>query len=97
MVNLRNNLDGGELLSLAGRHKVHISLTSNPLQLKVEGIQGALDNVGQEIGRMKSNLADETFSLPVEKFIPQETLQRLSRTSNSYIQNFGNPGTVRYD
>lgn len=47
-------LEGSQLLSLAGRHKVHISLQSNPLRLRVEGVEGALNEVGKDIERMKS-------------------------------------------
>jgi hypothetical protein len=52
-------IDGSELLALASRHKAHISLSANPLQLNVEGIQGELDQLSAHVAQLKSVCVDE--------------------------------------
>jgi hypothetical protein len=47
------NPDGADLLSISRKYNVHVSFSANPLSLKVEGLRGSLDNLGQYIVKFK--------------------------------------------
>ncbi|KAG8219894.1 hypothetical protein J3R82DRAFT_888 [Butyriboletus roseoflavus] len=87
--------DGADLLQLSMQYSVHISLTSNPLALRVEGLRGSLKGLTEYISSFKKGIIDEIFELPTGHLIRPDLLQRISRLSGAYVENHGNRGKVR--
>ncbi|KDQ63655.1 hypothetical protein JAAARDRAFT_169728 [Jaapia argillacea MUCL 33604] len=87
--------DGADLLQLSIQYNVHISLASNPLALRVEGLRGALKDISERIVSLKKGIAEETLQLPSKTPLPQDLVQRISRLAGAYIENVGGKGKVR--
>ncbi|KAF9460791.1 hypothetical protein BDZ94DRAFT_1222387 [Collybia nuda] len=79
--------DGINLLSLSRKYNVHVSFSANPLCLRVEGLRGSLDNIGQYIANFRDDVAIETFSLPGGNPPRSELLQRISRITGVLTEN----------
>ncbi|CAA7266542.1 unnamed protein product [Cyclocybe aegerita] len=78
--------DGADLLSLAKRYNVHLSFTSNPLTLKVQGLKGSLKQVEGYLDIFKSGLEFETSCLPLGQRVNPEASQSISRASGAYVE-----------
>ncbi|KAF8140133.1 hypothetical protein EV363DRAFT_1151759 [Boletus edulis] len=87
--------DGADLLQLSTQYNVHISLTSNPLALRVEGLRGSLKGLTEYISSLKKGIIDEIFELPTGRPVGQDLLQRISRLAGAYVENHGHRGKVR--
>ncbi|KAH0838390.1 major facilitator superfamily domain-containing protein [Lanmaoa asiatica] len=87
--------DGADLLQLSMQYNVHISLTSNPLALRVEGLRGSLKALTEHISSLKKGIIDEIFELPTGRPVRPDLLQRISRLAGAYVENHGNRGKVR--
>lgn len=102
--------DGADLFQLSMQYNVHISLTSNPLSLLVEGLRGALNQLTEQINSLKEvslllasyfllkiscqDVKHEIFELPTGRSIPQDLVQRISRLAGAYVENHDNQGKV---
>lgn len=53
ILHLRSRKDGVDLLQLSMQYNVHISLTSSPLALRVEGLRGSLKGLTEYISSLK--------------------------------------------
>ncbi|KAI0788596.1 hypothetical protein C8Q75DRAFT_807802 [Abortiporus biennis] len=87
--------DGVDLLQLSVEYKVHISLTSHPLSLRVEGLRGDLRKITERIYKIKRNIVKETIQLPVRQPIRRDLIQRISRLAGAYIENVGELGKLK--
>ncbi|KAH7883685.1 hypothetical protein F5I97DRAFT_2042628 [Phlebopus sp. FC_14] len=87
--------DGADLLQLSIQYNVHISLTSNPLALRVEGLRGALKTLTEHINVLKKDIIEEIFELPTSRPIRQDLVQRISRLAGAYVESHGNKGKIR--
>lgn len=87
--------DGADLFQLSMQYNVHISLTSNPLSLLVEGLRGALNQLTEQINSLKEDVKHEIFELPTGRSIPQDLVQRISRLAGAYVENHDNQGKIR--
>jgi len=45
LLSAHNETDGANIINLTGRYNVHMSFTSNPLMLKVQGKRGDLKQI----------------------------------------------------
>ncbi|KAK7463688.1 hypothetical protein VKT23_005628 [Stygiomarasmius scandens] len=86
--------DGSRLLSLSKKYQVHISFSAKPLALKAEGLRAKLNKFSKYIDSVKEQIQEEYFTLPSKKTIPPHFLQRISRKSGAFTENFGN-GQIR--
>ncbi|EGN97497.1 hypothetical protein SERLA73DRAFT_75173 [Serpula lacrymans var. lacrymans S7.3] len=87
--------DGADLLQLSMQYNVHISLTSDPLALRVEGLRGSLKQLSEHISLLKKDIVEEVVELPVKRPIRHDLLQRISRLANAYVENIGFKGKIR--
>jgi hypothetical protein len=61
---LTQDIDGSDLLQMSTEFNVHISLVSEPLSLKIEGLRGSLKLLAEKISNLKkvsSNFSDNVF------------------------------------
>ncbi|KAG5652170.1 hypothetical protein H0H81_006010 [Sphagnurus paluster] len=86
--------DGADLLALSSEFNAHVSFSTNPLSLKVEGLRGSLRNLGRYIEEFKAGIKEELFQLPPRGTVDQECLQHISRMSGVFVQDAGN-GLIR--
>lgn len=98
-------LDGANLLSLSTKYNVHVSFSSNPLCLNVEGLRGSLENIGRFIAEFKgvsycplfrrTNNLVRLQGMEQEEFtLPRENikpdaLQRISRQTGVFTEDMG--------
>ncbi|KAG2149896.1 hypothetical protein BD769DRAFT_1409087 [Suillus cothurnatus] len=87
--------DGADLLQLSMQYNVHISLASNPLALRVEGLRGTMKRLTEHLGEMKKGIIDEIVELPSKQPIRQDLVQRISRLAGAYVENLGHKGKIR--
>ncbi|KAH7911939.1 hypothetical protein BJ138DRAFT_1062086 [Hygrophoropsis aurantiaca] len=87
--------DGADLLQLSMQYNVHISLESNPLALRVEGLRGALKELAEHMSSLKKGIIEEIAELPTNRPIRQDLIQRISRLAGAYVENLGYKGKVR--
>ncbi|KAG1755176.1 uncharacterized protein EDB91DRAFT_277723 [Suillus paluster] len=87
--------DGADLLQLSMQYNVHISLASNPLALRVEGLRGAMKQLTEHLSEMKRGIIDEIVELPSKRPIRQDLVQRISRLAGAYVENLGHKGKIR--
>ncbi|KIJ57886.1 hypothetical protein HYDPIDRAFT_34700 [Hydnomerulius pinastri MD-312] len=87
--------DGADLLQLSMQYNVHISLTSDPLALRVEGLRGALKELTEHMSSLKKGIIDEIFELPTGRPIRPDLIQRISRLAGAYVESHGNRGKIR--
>src|SRR5947209_4656721 len=74
--------DGADLFQLSMQYNVHISLTSNPLSLLVEGLRGALNQLTEQINTLKE------VSLLLASYFLLKINVRMSNTKYlSFLQN----------
>ncbi|KAF8898633.1 hypothetical protein BD779DRAFT_1484892 [Infundibulicybe gibba] len=86
--------DGADLLTLSKKYNVHISLSANPLCLKVEGLRGSLDKLGQHIKNLNDCIKSESFNLPNKSHLRADILQRISHLSGVFTESIDSK-TVR--
>ncbi|KIK71110.1 hypothetical protein GYMLUDRAFT_315720 [Collybiopsis luxurians FD-317 M1] len=86
--------DGCNLHSLSRKYNIHISFSTKPLSLNAEGLRGALKQIRKHITSFKEEIEEEYYSLSSDKIIPVELLQRLSRLSGVFVEQFGE-GQIR--
>ncbi|KAF9229400.1 hypothetical protein BS17DRAFT_675151, partial [Gyrodon lividus] len=86
--------DGADLLQLSMQYNVHMSLTSNPLALRVEGLRGALKELTEYMSSLKKGIIDKIFELPTGRPIRPDLMQRISRLAGAYVESHGNKGKV---
>ncbi|KIJ21650.1 hypothetical protein PAXINDRAFT_64419 [Paxillus involutus ATCC 200175] len=86
--------DGADLLQLSMQYNVHISLTSNPLALRVEGLRGVLKELTEHMNSLKKGIIDKIFELPTGRPIRSDLMQRISRLAGAYVESHGNKGKV---
>lgn len=87
--------DGADLLQLSMRYNVHISLASNPLALRVEGLRGTMKQLTEHLSELKKGIIDEIVELPSKQPIRQDLVQRISRLAGAYVENLGHKGKIR--
>ncbi|KAF9240874.1 hypothetical protein BU15DRAFT_73727 [Melanogaster broomeanus] len=87
--------DGADLLQLSMQYNVRISLTSNPLALRVEGLRGALKELTEHMSLLKKGIIDKIFELPTGRPIRPDLIQRISRLAGAYVESHGNRGKIR--
>ncbi|KAG0708968.1 hypothetical protein DFH29DRAFT_889946 [Suillus ampliporus] len=87
--------DGADLLQLSMQYNVHISLASNPLALRVEGLRGAMKQLTEHLSELKKGIIDEIVELPSKQPIRQDLVQRISRLAGAYVENLGHKGKIR--
>ncbi|KAF4572818.1 hypothetical protein EYR36_007328 [Pleurotus pulmonarius] len=87
--------DGSDLLSLSAKYDVHMSLSSNPLSLNASGRRGSLEKLTERINSITSNVQENIFDLPSRTPLSSNLLQRISRLTGAFVENFGRPGTIR--
>ncbi|KAL6310056.1 hypothetical protein BKA93DRAFT_722239 [Sparassis latifolia] len=87
--------DGADLLEMSMEFNVHISLTTNPLALRVEGLRGSLDRLSQRITFIEQDITSETMELPTKTPVRQDLVQRISRLAGAYLENVDHKGKVR--
>ncbi|KIK99035.1 hypothetical protein PAXRUDRAFT_823202 [Paxillus rubicundulus Ve08.2h10] len=87
--------DGADLLQLSMQYNVHISLTSNPLALRVEGLRGVLKELTEHMNSLKKGIIDKIFELPTGRLIRPDLMQRISRLAGAYVESHGNKGKIR--
>ncbi|THV04838.1 hypothetical protein K435DRAFT_850387 [Dendrothele bispora CBS 962.96] len=81
--------DGSHLLNLSSKYQVHISFSSKPLALKAEGLRAKLNKLGKYIDTVKEQIQEEYFTLTSKTALLPSLLQRISRTSGAFTENFG--------
>lgn len=69
--------DGADLLQLSMQYNVHISLTFNPLALRVEGLRGSLKGLSEYISSLKKvqSLLLHVYA-SFKSFLPRVSLMR---------------------
>ncbi|KAG2118417.1 hypothetical protein DEU56DRAFT_140884 [Suillus clintonianus] len=87
--------DGADLLQLSMQYNVHISLASNPLALRVEGLRGKMKRLTEHLSELKKGIIDEIVELPSKRPIRQDLVQRISRLAGAYVENLGHKGKIR--
>ncbi|KAG2044734.1 hypothetical protein BDR03DRAFT_937124 [Suillus americanus] len=87
--------DGADLLQLSMKYNVHISLASNPLALRVEGLRGTMKQLTEHLSELKKGIIDEIVELPSKQPIRQDLVQRISRLAGAYVENLGHKGKIR--
>ncbi|KIK40011.1 hypothetical protein CY34DRAFT_289306 [Suillus luteus UH-Slu-Lm8-n1] len=87
--------DGADLLQLSMQYNVHISLASNPLALRVEGLRGTMKQLTEHLSELKKGIIDEIVELPSKQPIRQDLVQRISRLAGAYVENLGHKGKIR--
>lgn len=87
--------DGADLLQLSMQYNVHISLTSNPLALRVEGLRGTMKQLTEHLSELKKGIIDEIVELPSKQPIRQDLVQRISRLAGAFVENLGHKGKIR--
>ncbi|KAF8807505.1 hypothetical protein BYT27DRAFT_7189573 [Phlegmacium glaucopus] len=78
--------DGTDLLNLSKKFNVHVALLSNPLSLRVEGLNGALNRFEAYLKNFASDIELEVTSLPSNRTISPETAESISRLSGAYLE-----------
>ncbi|TFK57190.1 hypothetical protein OE88DRAFT_1650815 [Heliocybe sulcata] len=81
--------NGANLLQISVEFNVHVSVTSNPLALRVEGLLGSMRGVSERIKALLKGIVTESVELPSGEDVPREQLQGLSREANVFITNDG--------
>ncbi|KAF9263456.1 hypothetical protein L218DRAFT_959007 [Marasmius fiardii PR-910] len=81
--------DGSDLLEFSTEFNVHVAFSPKPLGLKVEGLRGALDHLRVRIATLKEEIEEDFLSLPTDNTINNSLLQRVSRISGAFAENFG--------
>ncbi|KAG2350473.1 hypothetical protein BDR05DRAFT_993870 [Suillus weaverae] len=89
--------DGADLLQLSMQYNVHISLASNPLALRVEGLRGTMKQLTEHLSELKKGIIDEIVELPSKQPIRQDLVQRISRLAGAYVENLGHKGKADTD
>ncbi|KZT30476.1 hypothetical protein NEOLEDRAFT_1237729 [Neolentinus lepideus HHB14362 ss-1] len=79
--------DGADLLQISVEYNVHVSFTSNPLALRVEGLRKSIRGVSARVHELRRRIVTESVALPSRTPIPREMLQGLSREANAFIEN----------
>ncbi|KAL0951055.1 hypothetical protein HGRIS_007794 [Hohenbuehelia grisea] len=87
--------DGSDLLELSAKYDVHITLSSNPLSLKVTGLKSSLEKLGRYMRSMKKDIQQTIFDIPSGKSLSSDLLQRVSRLAGAFVENFGGGGQLR--
>ncbi|KAF9499754.1 hypothetical protein BDN71DRAFT_1441325 [Pleurotus eryngii] len=87
--------DGSDLLSLSAKYDVHMTLSSNPLSLNASGRRGSLEKLTERINSITANVQENIFDLPSRTPLSSSLLQRISRLTGAFVENFGKPGTIR--
>ncbi|GLB36249.1 putative mitochondrial inner-membrane-bound regulator [Lyophyllum shimeji] len=86
--------DGADLLSLSTMFNARVSLSANPLSLKVEGLRGTLNNLRRHIEEFKAGIQEQLFQLPSAGSVEPESLRRISRMSGAFVEHMGH-GLIR--
>ncbi|KAG7097012.1 hypothetical protein E1B28_004405 [Marasmius oreades] len=81
--------DGSDLLEFSTEYNVHVAFSSKPLGLKVEGLRGALDHVRSHVATLKEDIEEDFLTLPPNNTPNITLLQRVSRISSAFAENFG--------
>ncbi|KZT75163.1 hypothetical protein DAEQUDRAFT_23709 [Daedalea quercina L-15889] len=87
--------DGADLLEMSRTYQVHVSLSTDPFALSVEGVRGALKKVAERIDSIKESITEAVFPLPIKAPVRPYMLQRISRLTGALLENLGSQGTVR--
>ncbi|KAH8102497.1 hypothetical protein BXZ70DRAFT_1006415 [Cristinia sonorae] len=82
--------DGSDLLELSREFNVHIALQQQPMALRVEGVRNSLRGITERIHSLKRDILTKTVCLPNNTSIPDNLMQRISRTVDAYVQNIPN-------
>ncbi|KAG5648076.1 hypothetical protein DXG03_007111 [Asterophora parasitica] len=85
--------DGADLLALSSEFHAHVSFSSNPLCLNVEGLRGSLGNLSRHIESFKAGINEQLFQLPPGKTISQQDLRYISRMTGVFAEDAG-PGQI---
>ncbi|KAG5734188.1 hypothetical protein E4T56_gene1247 [Termitomyces sp. T112] len=86
--------DGADLLDISSKFGVHVSLSSNPLTLEVEGSRASLTQLSTYIDNLKMGIKDRYFQLPSARHVGSDSLQHISRKSGVFIEDAGE-GLIR--
>ncbi|KAF8167999.1 hypothetical protein B0H34DRAFT_792659 [Crassisporium funariophilum] len=78
--------DGSNLLNLSKKYNVHLSFTSNPFSLRVEGLKGSLKQFEGYLNNFNSDVNVEATYLPLKCTLSAETTQLISRMSGAYLE-----------
>ncbi|TDL28369.1 hypothetical protein BD410DRAFT_780867 [Rickenella mellea] len=87
--------DGSELLQISLDFNVHISVTQEPLALRIEGLRGAMKKLDIVIAARRKTFLEDIIELPSKQPIRADLLQRISRLAGAFIENVGYKGKVR--
>ncbi|KAG6889198.1 hypothetical protein C0995_002913 [Termitomyces sp. Mi166 len=87
--------DGADLLDLSSKFGVHVSFSSSPLSLKVEGTRASLGQLSTYVGNFKMGIKERCFQLPAaQRHVGPDTLQHISRKSGAFVEDAGE-GSIR--
>ncbi|EIN14190.1 hypothetical protein PUNSTDRAFT_56632 [Punctularia strigosozonata HHB-11173 SS5] len=86
--------DGADLLQMSIDFNVHISVSTSPLALRVEGVRKSMRALTTHIQALKTTFVEGTFDLPTPVPLPESLVQRISRISAAFIENVDNGGKV---
>ncbi|CAL1695351.1 unnamed protein product [Somion occarium] len=87
--------DGSQMLELSREYNVNVSLSSEPLALRVEGIIAALNSITQRISQLRESFVNEVYQLPTATSVPQDLIKRISRLANAFMENVGPNGEIK--
>ncbi|KAI5124632.1 hypothetical protein M0805_004241 [Coniferiporia weirii] len=87
--------DGSELLQISTDYNVHISVTPNPLSIRIEGFKKSLEKLESLISERRKAIVEEIVELPTRSPLSPSLLQQISRIANAYIENVGHKGRIR--
>lgn len=87
------------------KYQVHITLSKNPLCLRVEGLRGSLDLLSRHVNGLLTawltfselgsrlivhqDIQEDVFLLPTNQSISSAALQQISRLSVAFVENVG--------
>ncbi|KAH9947903.1 hypothetical protein B0H21DRAFT_736078 [Amylocystis lapponica] len=95
-ISLALYLDGADMLDMSMTYNVHISLTTEPLALRVEGLRGSLKQLSEYIVQSRRcEIVEVYIDLPTKEPIRPDMVQRISRLAGAYLQNIGSRGKLR--
>lgn len=87
--------DGADLLEMSLAYNVHISLASNPLALRVEGVHNALNRLTEHLASVRQRIVSEEYRLHSNTSLSSDMIQRISRLSGAFVENVGLDGLLR--
>ncbi|KAE9411001.1 hypothetical protein BT96DRAFT_983660 [Gymnopus androsaceus JB14] len=86
---------GANLHALSRKYNVHVGFSTKPqLSLNAEGLLGDLKQLEEHIRLFKEDIAEDYHNLSSEKPISAALLQRISRLSGAFTEQFGK-GQIR--